>query len=111
MAHPTLPSSLHPPFTLDHQEVIRSENIYLAQRREHHDLTQEGDGPSEIQDLWGIAFSGGGIRSATLSLGMIQKLITEDYFNRFDYMSSVSVGGYMASCLSSLMNNETNTFF
>ncbi|MEL6649819.1 MAG: patatin-like phospholipase family protein [Bacteroidota bacterium] len=111
MAHPTLPSSLHPPFTLDHQEVIRSENIYLAQRREHHDLTQEGDGPSEIQDLWGIAFSGGGIRSATLSLGMIQKLITEDYFKRFDYMSSVSGGGYMASCLSSLMNNETDTFF
>lgn len=111
MAISSRPASLHPPFTLDHQEVIRSENIYLAQRRALYNQQDPEDTPGKLNNLWGIAFSGGGIRSATLSLGVIQKLIVEDCFKQFDYMSSVSGGGYMAACFNSLMNNETDTFF
>ncbi|MEL7529937.1 MAG: hypothetical protein AAFN10_01440, partial [Bacteroidota bacterium] len=111
MAISSRPASLHPPFTVDHQEVIRSENIYLAQRRALYDQQHPADTPGQLQELWGIAFSGGGIRSATLCLGVIQKLIVADCFKKFDYMSSVSGGGYMAACFNSLMNNETDTFF
>ncbi len=75
MAISSRPASLHPPFTLDHQEVIRSENIYLAQRRALYNQTQPEDTPGKLSNLWGIAFSGGGIRSATLCLEVIQKLI------------------------------------
>ncbi len=111
MAISSRPSSLHPPFTLDHDEVIQSENIYLAQRRALYDQQHPDDTPGKLQELWGIAFSGGGIRSATLCLGVIQKLIVADSFKKFDYMSSVSGGGYMAACFNSLMNNETDVFF
>jgi len=50
----------------------------------------------------GIAFSGGGIRSATISLGAIQALAKTGRLFDFDFMSSVSGGGYIASFLGSL---------
>ncbi|WP_299196519.1 hypothetical protein [uncultured Erythrobacter sp.] len=50
----------------------------------------------------GIAFSGGGIRSATISLGVVQALARRDRFYGFDFMSSSSGGGYFACFLRSL---------
>ncbi len=50
----------------------------------------------------GIALSGGGIRSATLSLGLVQALVAHDLFMRFDYMSTVSGGGYTGGFLRGL---------
>ena len=50
----------------------------------------------------GIAFSGGGIRSATLSLGIAQALARKDRLLDFDYMSTVSGGGYFGSFLGTL---------
>lgn len=49
-----------------------------------------------------IAFSGGGIRSATLSLGVTQALAAEGHLLEFDYCSTVSGGGYCGSFLTSL---------
>lgn len=50
----------------------------------------------------GIAFSGGGIRSATISLGIAQVLARYRRLLAFDYMSTVSGGGYFGSFLRSL---------
>ncbi len=50
----------------------------------------------------GIAFSGGGIRSATISLGITQALARRGRLYAFDYMSTVSGGGYFGSFLRSL---------
>jgi hypothetical protein len=50
----------------------------------------------------GIAFSGGGIRSATLSLGLVEALTSRGFFYGFDLMSTVSGGGYFGSFLRSL---------
>src|ERR1700692_4342782 len=47
----------------------------------------------------GIGLSGGGIRSATFCLGVLQALAEKDLLKRFDYISSVSGGGYMATSL------------
>lgn len=48
-----------------------------------------------------LAFSGGGIRSATFALGLIQKLASLGILETFDYLSTVSGGGYIGGWLSS----------
>jgi len=47
----------------------------------------------------GISLSGGGIRSATFNLGALQALQKHQQLTRFDYLSTVSGGGYIASSL------------
>lgn len=46
-------------------------------------------------NLVGMAISGGGIRSATFGLGMLQALAELDLLKHFDYLSTVSGGGYI----------------
>ena len=48
-----------------------------------------------------LCISGGGIRSATFALGVIQGLAGADILDKFDYLSTVSGGGYIGSWLSS----------
>lgn len=50
--------------------------------------------------LTGLALSGGGIRSATFGLGVLEGLKESGLLGKFDYLSSVSGGGYIASWLS-----------
>jgi len=65
---------------------------------------QTGVKPSTEFGLVGLAISGGGIRSATFSLGVLQGLARRDLLRFVDYMSTVSGGGYIGSCLSSVLN-------
>jgi hypothetical protein len=89
-------------FTLDHDDVIAAERPYLEARRSNNTL------PSvEAEPLWGLAFSGGGVRSATFCLGVIQALTRAGVMKRFDYLSTVSGGGYIGSCLSSLLTGDS----
>ena len=48
-----------------------------------------------------LCISGGGIRSATFALGVIQGLASAKILDQFQYLSSVSGGGYIGSWLSS----------
>ena len=48
-----------------------------------------------------LCISGGGIRSATFALGVIQGLATARILDKFDYLSTVSGGGYIGGWLSS----------
>lgn len=48
----------------------------------------------------GLALSGGGIRSATFGLGVLQALAARGLLSRFDYLSTVSGGGYIGAWLS-----------
>jgi hypothetical protein len=67
-----------------------------------------GENPSEVfdklrrqpQPLSALCISGGGIRSATFSLGALQGLARHGILNKFDYLSTVSGGGYIGSWLS-----------
>src|SRR5436190_11766044 len=47
-----------------------------------------------------ICLSGGGIRSATFGLGVLQGLAHNKLLNKFSYLSTVSGGGYVGSWLS-----------
>ncbi|WP_220461522.1 patatin-like phospholipase family protein [Rugamonas apoptosis] len=48
----------------------------------------------------GLALSGGGIRSATFGLGVLQALAARQALDQFDYLSTVSGGGYIGAWLS-----------
>jgi len=52
-----------------------------------------------VDDLVGLAFSGGGIRSATFNLGVLQRLQELDLLRQVDYLSTVSGGGYIGAWL------------
>ncbi len=51
------------------------------------------------QPLSALCISGGGIRSATFALGAIQGLADHGLLGRFDYLSTVSGGGYIGAWL------------
>ena len=62
-------------------------------------------------DLWGLALSGGGIRSATFALGLLQGMARAGLLMRFDYLSTVSGGGYIGSWLSSWASRDKEKGF
>jgi len=65
-----------------------------------------GDEPEgTARNLTGLALSGGGIRSATFSMGVMQALANRDALKRFDYLSTVSGGGYIGSALTWLVSD------
>ena len=71
---------------------------------------------AEPKTTWGLALSGGGIRSATFCLGVLQALAKAKFSHsnakakdtkttllaRFDFLSTVSGGGYVGSFFSAL---------
>ncbi len=68
----------------------------------HADLEEErGRLRIEAKDGVALCLSGGGIRSATFSLGVIQALAQQGWLQKFTYLSTVSGGGYIGSWLSS----------
>ncbi len=66
-----------------------------------------GENTSEVLDklrqqqqpLSALCISGGGIRSATFALGALQALAEHSLLDQFDYLSTVSGGGYIGSWL------------
>jgi hypothetical protein len=56
--------------------------------------------------LAGLAFSGGGIRSATFNLGVMQGLARAGLLRKFDYLSTVSGGGYIGSWIAAWIKRE-----
>ena len=72
------------------EELLEQEWSYLEQHRKGFDRNH----------IRGIALSGGGIRSASFCLGVMQALAARSKLKNFDYLSSVSGGGYMGGALS-----------
>lgn len=66
------------------------------------------NGPPDAADSqpWGLALSGGGIRSATFSLGVLQALSENGLLRLFHYQSTVSGGGYIGAFLQSLIHRR-----
>lgn len=87
-------------------EQARHRQTKDAQVRNNLVKRQDGASPygnAQSMRLAGLAFSGGGIRSATFNLGIVQALCTLNLIGRFDYLSTVSGGGYIGSWLSALI--------
>jgi hypothetical protein len=62
--------------------------------------------PAAGESLIGVAFSGGGIRSATFNLGVLQALARSRLLSAFDYLSTVSGGGYIGGWLMAWMHHQ-----
>lgn len=62
--------------------------------------------PTTKLNLVGLALSGGGIRSATFNLGLLQALARLKLFKYIDYLSTVSGGGYIGACLMSHLHHQ-----
>src|SRR5258708_7733546 len=60
------------------------------------------------QGLSALCLSGGGIRSASFSLGVIQGLAEATLLDKFNYLSTVSGGGYIGSWLSAWLHHSGN---
>jgi hypothetical protein len=74
--------------------LCAAERAAIQSRRQHYRLPAASD-----DNLMGLALSGGGIRSATFSLGVLQALAGRDLLKHIDYLSTVSGGGYIGSSL------------
>jgi len=59
--------------------------------------------------LFGLAFSGGGIRSATFNLGVLQAIEEMGLLRFVDYLSTVSGGGYIGSWYLSCLKANLGT--
>ncbi len=78
-------------------EVISKENEALKKRRAI--LFGESAAADFDNTRFGIALSGGGIRSATINLGFLRTLNEIGLLKRADYLSTVSGGGYTGAYL------------
>ncbi len=85
------------------EEVIRREREVLWERRQR---LFAGEAPDLEDSLFGIALSGGGIRSATINLGFLKVLNAFGLLEKADYLSSVSGGGYTASYVQAKLKAE-----
>lgn len=83
------------------------ERMYLDERnaiRLRRDPAVDLKVDEPVNDVAGLALSGGGIRSATFGLGVVQRMAQAGMLSHFDYLSTVSGGGYLGSCLSTYLN-------
>lgn len=88
---------------LNVQDVIDSERRHLRLRRQklgNDNTTPEGE------NWFGIAMSGGGIRSATINLGFLKTLNRFGILKRADYLSTVSGGGYTHAYVQGTLKQE-----
>lgn len=87
-------------------QVKREEGERIKERRRHARVPEGNPG----KDAVGLAFSGGGIRSATFNLGILQALQRCGLLQRIDYLSTVSGGGYIGASLTWFMSRLGTAF-
>jgi hypothetical protein len=93
-------------------EIVDAELEVIRARRKsvYGDTTASNEHSSDIsKNLCGLSISGGGIRSSTFSIGVIQSLAKQGLFKGIDYISTVSGGGYTGSMLSTLLSSKDET--
>ena len=100
------------------EKLLKQEKRYIDKWRltrnkdKDAEKTSAGDGTADkeiLDDLTGLALSGGGIRSATFSLGIMQALARNGLLEKFDYLSTVSGGGYIGSAITWLASDKANS--
>lgn len=64
--------------------------------------------PGSQPQMWGLAFSGGGVRSATFCFGLLVALARQRALLRFDLLSTVSGGGFIGALLGRLFDQSSS---
>ncbi|HKC97559.1 MAG TPA: hypothetical protein VKG20_05960 [Methylomirabilota bacterium] len=108
MLAPDLPTE---PATI--AQVLEAELQEIEARRHRQYASHEEAAPEKAapaartaECLVGLALSGGGIRSATFSLGVLQGLESLKLLRVFDYMSTVSGGGFVGGWWSAWLSRH-----
>lgn len=80
--------------------------IWLRRRRGEAAPADQPDDHDQQRpdDMVGLALSGGGIRSASFALGLLQALAFRGWLPKVDYLSTVSGGGYIGASLTWLLH-------
>jgi Patatin-like phospholipase len=81
--------------------LLEKERAHMLDRR-----SKTGKSLDIDKDSLGIALSGGGIRSATICMGILERLNKKGILQQTDYLSSVSGGGYIASYIHSTLHHQ-----
>ncbi|MEZ4987399.1 MAG: hypothetical protein R2795_20535 [Saprospiraceae bacterium] len=89
---------------ITYQQVISEEDILLRQRRQK--LMGEAFANALNDTRFGIALSGGGIRSATINLGILKTLNKFGILKQSDYLSTVSGGGYTGAYIQATLREK-----
>ncbi len=80
------------------QPEIHEVSLAGAEEKGHVECSEATEEPwlrFTKHDYIGLALSGGGIRSATFNLGLLQGLARKGVLEKIDYLSTVSGGGYV----------------
>ena len=97
--------------TVNFKDVFRSELGAIRDRHNKLGATKikqdnAATDPTTALELTGITCSGGGIRSASFCLGVLQGLQFKKTLDRMDYLSTVSGGGYIGTTLTIGMSSH-----
>lgn len=96
----------YPVLRLKEVEAQENEAIKQARQRTPGSAYFGKDLPVTDESKIGLALSGGGIRSATFSLGVLQALANKEKLVHIDYLSTVSGGGYIGSWLTAWIHRK-----
>jgi choline dehydrogenase-like flavoprotein len=95
--HPSLQDGDDPPAPDDNDGPAAMPAAAVA-----HDSASDAARSFWPDDATGLALSGGGIRSATTCLGVLQAMARARLLRKIDFLSTVSGGGYIGSCIGRL---------
>jgi hypothetical protein len=90
---------LHGPLPANHREITDPETRLAAIYQLIHTLPDH-------ERRAALCISGGGIRSATFGLGVLQGLASYNLLDKFHYLSTVSGGGYIGSWLTAWIHRH-----
>lgn len=83
------------------RKMNKAEADDVQKRRKYYELPNE----DTYDDAVGLALSGGGIRSSTFALGVVEVLARKGMLKDVDFMSTVSGGGYLGSFITTVMDD------
>ena len=87
-----------------YSQIIKIEDEQLLKRRQK--LYGDSETSEQLKNTkFGIALSGGGIRSATINLGFLKTLNKFGIIKRADFLSTVSGGGYTGAYIQATLKN------
>lgn len=103
---------------LSESEMLLQERGWFDMARPIEGLQQPTEGTCRNEDIKAVrqqlneanrsalCLSGGGIRSSSFCLGVLQELADGGFLSRFDYLSTVSGGGFVGSWFTSRLYQE-----
>jgi len=97
------------------EHVFRAELDDINERRRHNSLhplaaNAGSAGPTAALGLSALSLSGGGVRAASFSLGVLQALDAKGVLKCIDYLSTVSGGGYIGTSLTVALSKNRGAF-